>query len=68
MDMVILIPRLFLGSVARVIIRRILVIYHCFRKCFQHLFYNFNYPFTPPFLGGFSAEDCEISPHNSEFL
>jgi hypothetical protein len=23
---------------------------------------------TPPFLGGFSAEVCEISPHNSDFL
>jgi hypothetical protein len=23
---------------------------------------------TPPFLGGISAEDCEISPHNSDFL
>jgi hypothetical protein len=23
---------------------------------------------TPPFLGGISAEVCEISPHNSDFL
>jgi hypothetical protein len=23
---------------------------------------------TPPFLGGFSAEVCEISPHNGDFL
>jgi hypothetical protein len=23
---------------------------------------------TPPFLGGISAEVCETSPHNSDFL
>jgi hypothetical protein len=23
---------------------------------------------TPPFLGGFSAEVCEVSPHNSDYL
>jgi hypothetical protein len=23
---------------------------------------------TPPFLGGISAQVCEISPHNSDFL
>jgi hypothetical protein len=35
---------IFLESVARAIIRHLLI-RHCFQKCFQHLFNHFNRPF-----------------------